>query len=272
MVSIHLKRSAIAITQRCTLKCKLCNAFMPYYTKPIDMPFDQVSKVLDRYFSIVNTVGIFGVLGGEPLMHRDISKILKKISSYSGQITERIDLVTNGTLDMNDETFAFFVDNAPKAKVIISHYGKYSPKADALAAKLDVHGANYRVAKYYGDDLLYGGWIDYRDHSKKHFTQDEIEQQAQNCIVKRQQYYLISEGEMHTCTRAHWRMRQGIIPRNPDEYLNLLNDAVSIEQQKITLAKIDSRSSTTSCAYCSGSNSEIERHPPAEQLQIKHRR
>ena len=266
MEKIYLKRSAIAVTQRCTLKCKLCNAYIPYYTKPIDMPFDQVSKALDRYFSIVDTVGIFGVLGGEPLMHRDISKILKKINSYSGHITERIDLVTNGTLDMNDDTFAFFVENAPKAKVIISHYGKHSLKADALAAKLDVHGANYRIAKYYGDDLLYGGWIDYRDHSKKHFTQEAIEQQSQNCIVRKEQYYLISEGEMHTCTRAHWRIRQGIIPRNPVEYLTLLDDAVSVEQQRLTLAKMDRQSSTTSCAYCAGANSESERYAPAEQL------
>ena len=266
MVTIHLKRSALSITQRCTLKCKLCNAYTPYYKKPIDMSFGQVSKVLDRYFSIVDSVGIFSVLGGEPLMHRDISKILNKLNSYSGQITERIDLVTNGTLNMNDETFAYFVDNAPKVKVIISHYGKYSPKADALAAKLDVHGANYRVAKYYGDDLLYGGWIDYRDHSKKHFTQEAIEQQAQNCIVRKEQYYLISEGEMHTCTRAHWRMRQGIIPRNPAEYLYLLDDRVSIEQQRITLDNMDKMIGTTSCAYCAGSNKERKRYVPAEQF------
>lgn len=266
MNNIHLQRTAIAITQRCTLKCKLCNAYIPYYKNPLDLPFDQISQILHRYFAILDRVKIFGVLGGEPLIHPDISKILNKINDYSNQITERIDLVTNGTLDMNDETIKFFVKNAPKAKVIISHYGKHSPKADVLAEKLKKHGANYRVANYHGENLLYDGWIDYRDHSKKHFTQETIEQQAKDCIVRKQRYYLISEGEMHTCTRAHWRMRQGIIPRNLNEYINLLDNAISIEQQKIILAQIESQIHTTSCAYCAGSNNERERYYPAEQL------
>ena len=266
MSLIELKRTAIAVTQRCTLKCKLCNAYMPSYEKPVDMPFDQAAKVIGRYFSIVDSVGIFSVLGGEPLMHHDIAKILKKINLYSAQITGRIDLVTNGTLDMNDETFAFFVETAPKAKVIISHYGKYSPKADALAKKLDTHGANYRVAKYYGEDLLYGGWIDYRDHTKKHFSKEAVEEQARNCVVRKEQYFLISEGEMHTCTRSHWRIRQGIIPRNPDEYIDLRDDTLSIEQNRETLTEMNRRISTTSCAYCSGANDESVRYIPAEQL------
>lgn len=266
METIRLKRSAIAITQRCTLRCELCNAYMPYYENPIDMPFDQARKALARYFSIVESVGIFGVLGGEPLMHPDLARILNEINLYTDQVTERIDMVTNGTMDMDDETFSFFVENAPKAQVIISHYGRRSPKADALAERLDRGGANYRVAKYYGDDLLYGGWVDYSDHSKKHFTPEAVEEQAKNCIVRQEQYYLITEGEMHTCTRSHWRMRQGIIPRNPGEYLDLLDDAASVEEQRKALAEMDRRTSTTSCAYCVGADSVTERHTPAEQL------
>ena len=270
MLRMELKRSAIAITQRCTLRCKLCNAYMPYYDKPIDMPYDQVVKALDRYFSIVDSVGIFGVLGGEPLMHKNLYEILETINSYSNQIRERIDVVTNGTLNMNDKLLAFFSENSDKAKVIISHYGAHSPKADQLAAALDACGANYRVAKYYGEDLLYGGWIDYRDHSIKHTTQDAIDDQAKNCIVRQEQYYLISEGQMHTCTRAHWRMRQGIIPKNEDEYLDLLDSAQSVESQKKKLLAMDSRVSTTSCAYCQGASSNSERYKPAEQLLSHH--
>ena len=266
MEKINLERSAISITQRCTLKCKLCNAYMPYYDKPRDMLFEDVEKVLKRYFSIVDTVGIFSVLGGEPLMHKDLGKILRLIGSYGEQILERIDLVTNGTLDMKDDVLEFFIENAPKAKVIISHYGELSAKADMLVEKLERHGVNYRVANYHGDNLLYNGWLDFRDHSKKHFTQEAVEQQAQNCIVRRQRYYLISEGEMHTCTRAHWRMREGIIPKNPNEYLNLLDENASIEMQKEILREMDRRIATTSCAHCDGSNENRKRYVPAEQL------
>ena len=266
MDTLKLDRSSLAITQRCTLKCKLCNAYIPYYKKPIDMPLNQIARVLERYFSIVDSVGIFGILGGEPLLHPDIVKILNAVKNYSERITERIDIVTNGTIMFTDELLAFFVENSPKTKVIISHYGQYSPKADMLIDKLTELGINYRAAKYYGDDLLYGGWLDFRDHSQKHFSPEAVARQAEGCIVSRNRYYLISEGEMHTCTRAHWRMREGIIPRNREEYLDLLDPKADLESQKITLTKLETRASTTSCAYCHGSNDSHLRYTPAEQL------
>jgi len=64
-------------------------------------------------------------------------------------------------------------------------------------------------------------------------------------------------------------MKQGIIPRNPNEYIELLDTTASIEQQREVLKKLHAKVSVTSCAYCWGSNDRSKRYTPAEQLEEK---
>ena len=82
---MELKRTTMVITQRCTLKCKLCLAFMPYYENPVDMLFADVEETLKRYFQLVDQVGIFSITGGEPLLHKDIVRIMELVFTYSNQ-------------------------------------------------------------------------------------------------------------------------------------------------------------------------------------------
>lgn len=55
----YLRRTTFVITQRCTLKCKLCLAFMPYYDNPVHTAYEQACRIIDNYFKIVDQVGIF---------------------------------------------------------------------------------------------------------------------------------------------------------------------------------------------------------------------
>ena len=266
MSRIVLKRTAIAITQRCTLKCRLCNAYIPYYSNPVDMGLDGISAVLDRYFSVVDSVGVFGVLGGEPLMRKDLRRILDKIWENGDRISERLDLVTNGTLAMDADVLEFFARNPKRTNVVISHYGKLSRKADAMAETLTGLGASCRVARYHGNNLLYGGWIDYRDHSRKHFTDVAVENQSRNCVVRQGRYYLITEGQMHTCTRSHWRIRSGIVAADPEHYLDLADSGVPVAELRERLLKLEAGTATPACAFCFGAGEDAIRYPAAEQL------
>jgi hypothetical protein len=262
----HLRNTALAITERCTLKCKLCFAYIPYHDNPQDMTISEISTVLERYFSIVSSVDSFCITGGEPLLHRDLLTILEMLSRYSGQINKTMDLITNGTLEIKSKVLRFLQNKKNIARVIISDYGKYSPKAKTLAGKLSSLGINVRVEGYNGESPLYGGWVDCSDHSLKHFTQHDVDEQGKSCYFKNKRGYTIRKGELHNCGRSYWRMLQNIIPRNPDEYLDLLDTMASIDQQRKILRKLHEKVSVTSCAYCWGANDHSERHMPAEQL------
>ncbi|HNX91351.1 MAG TPA: radical SAM protein [Candidatus Omnitrophota bacterium] len=266
---IHLKNTALAITERCTLRCKLCFAYIPYHDNPQDITIDVLDTILRRYFSIVSSVDHFCVTGGEPLVHPHLCAILNMINGYSGQINKTIDIITNGTLDIKDDVLGFLKQNKDKTRVIISDYGKYSPKTKTLEERLRSSGIIVRIERYAADDPLYGGWIDCRDHSLKHFTQEEIDRQGKHCYFKNKRGYTIRKGELHNCGRSYWRMLKNIIPRNPEEYLNLLDMETPIEHQREILRKLHKKDSVTSCAYCWGANARSKRYKPAEQLPAK---
>lgn len=266
---MELKRTTMVITQRCTLKCKLCLAFMPYYENPVDMLFADVEETLKRYFQLVDQVGIFSITGGEPLLHKDIVRIMELVFTYSNQVKETVDLVTNGTIPFSGDLLKVLERNREKARVIVSDYGAdLSKNIGKIVQALEEHKICYRIQNYAGDgDWLFDGWVDFRDHSLKHTTEEELLQQALRCIFRRGHYYVINDGELHPCSRSYWRMRNGIIPRDQKQYIDLLNmkDADVLEMKK-RLLEIETLVALNSCAYCNGVYNGVERHKPAEQL------
>lgn len=61
---INLSRTTFCITQRCTLKCKLCLAFIPYYKNPVDVKPEEAEAVLREYFGLISSVNVLTVTGG----------------------------------------------------------------------------------------------------------------------------------------------------------------------------------------------------------------
>lgn len=88
MKRTDIKRTTFCVSQRCTLKCKLCLAFIPYYDNPKDVSLEEAKQILDIYFRVVDSVDTFTVTGGEPLMNRELPRILQEVFSYQKQIKE----------------------------------------------------------------------------------------------------------------------------------------------------------------------------------------
>lgn len=263
---MYLKRSTLNVTQRCTLNCKLCLAFIPYYEHPTDLPLDSAEKVIDRYFEIVDKVGTFCITGGEPLMNKDITAIMKKLASHSDQILEHIDMVTNGTLDVPEDLLTALEPYREKARIIISNYGSdLSKKIESIKKAVSAHGLVYRVQEYSPDgNWLYDGWIDFTDHSLKHKTIPEVEASAKKCLFRQGHYYVINDGILYPCPRLHWRTHEGIV--SSSQCIDLLNGTQSVQADQAKLSELENLVYLDSCAYCYGNNETVPRHKPAEQL------
>ena len=124
MQRIEISRTALCITQKCTLRCKLCLAFIPYYKDPRDTTLEEAKKVIKSYFQVVDTVKTFTVTGGEPIVNKDLDGILAELYSYKDQITGSIDFVTNGTLDIPSNVLDRFEKHSNCTRVILSDYGE----------------------------------------------------------------------------------------------------------------------------------------------------
>ena len=113
---MKIRRTTFVITQKCTLKCKLCLAFMPYYKNPVNTTLEEAERIVNNYFNIVDEVQIFSITGGEPLVNPELVNIIKKVLTYRDKITNTIDIVTNGTLMFRDDLLELLEKNNDKIK------------------------------------------------------------------------------------------------------------------------------------------------------------
>lgn len=237
MNNMILPSTSIMVTEACTLKCKLCLAFVPYYQKHTQMNLREAKTIFERYFQIVDGVEKVSITGGEPLLNPEIDSILKLLYGYTDKILKEIIFITNGTIRFSD--------------ALLETYNKLCEK-----------GIN---AILYTEDNRYG-WIDCRNHELKHKTQEACEQQAKGCAFFQGKKYVINRGRLYTCTRAAYRIQENVIPYTDDAFLDLLDDEVSVEFQRNKLNTLLNASSTISCAYCDGLTEKSVKYRAAEQL------
>lgn len=238
-MKINITRTVLNITTFCNLKCKNCLAFIPYYEKKQNIAAAEAKIILKKYFEVVDTVEHFTVTGGEPLLNKDVYEILCEVFRYKNQIVGSVDFVTNGTLMIPDNILDLFESHKQDAKIVLSNYG---------------------------DDLYYNGWIDFSDHSLKWKTVEERDKNASKCIHHCGRYFIIYDGEIHSCSRSYWRIRNHIIPKIEGEYVPLVDEKYTLEYKREMLLEMMSNKSTTSCAHCVGLCNDVPRVEPAVQL------
>lgn len=68
-----------------------------------DMPLDIAKKSADVFFSKYDCVGEFVLIGGEPLLYKNLIEIVEYIGSKYGSKIILFSITTNGTIIPSDE-------------------------------------------------------------------------------------------------------------------------------------------------------------------------
>ena len=76
------ERTELTITHRCTLKCKLCGAYSPYYSPTPHWRGEELQSYVDKYFEVVDSVEKMTISGGEPFLHPDLPELVKYLNKY----------------------------------------------------------------------------------------------------------------------------------------------------------------------------------------------
>lgn len=266
MEEFNISRCAIVITKRCTLKCKLCGDYIPYIENPKDLEFSIFKEIVDKLFKYTDHFGDFSLSGGEPLMHKNFSTLLQYVLEFKEKY-DRLLILTNGTLLPNKDTINIIKEHGiDKVQFNISNYGKVSQNVDKLVKLLESNGIKHREIKYFGEDSWCGGWVDYGNHAQKFFTEEEVKENAKQCTFRKGFDSLcVYEDGIFKCGRAHRRMNLGIIPKNTEEYIDILSD-ISCDDFRRVIKNIQTAPYSTSCKYCHGLNDNQKRYPAAEQI------
>lgn len=259
MMGIRIKRVAITLTFRCTLKCKLCGADAPKYEKPKHFTYEQITTMISRFMDLIDYVEEFELSGGEALMHEDLDKIIEFSMQYKDKF-DKLYIFTNGTIIPRENVCNVLKKYNNNIRFFISNYGEVSCKTDELITMLKDYGINYKEKKYYGIDIHCGGWVDFGDFSPTKYDYKQ-------CYYLNSDYCIqIRGGEVHMCGRSYRGMELGVIEKTEDQYMDILADDFEVEKEKKHLQELIDLKELKICKYCNGLRPDSERFVPAEQM------
>ena len=244
----------IPITTKCTLQCKECSNLIPCYKNNNSISLDKLLESIDKFLEIINNIVYIRVLGGEPFLSKDLEKIIDKL--LKSDKVQRIEIVTNGTIIPTDKKLLKKLSNK-RINVSISKY-PYS-RLDKLTEVLRKNNISYKI-----DDIRF--WLSYGPLNKRNKSLKELKKQYRKCnhVCKS-----MVNGEIHLCPRSSHGKDLNIIDVPKDEYLDVLDTNLTIEEKRTKLNKLLKRKYIIACDYCDFATDKCKKIAVAEQLKAK---
>lgn len=261
----HVDSLGLLVTLKCTLKCRLCGMYAPYYKNPYNPEYSILTNQIDRLFEIITSVDQFCVSGGEPLLRKDLPQILDYLFHYKDNITKEILIITNGTLIPEQKLLESAQKWNEKIRVVVNDYGNgLSPKASLVIQQLKKYHISNELREQY-DGRYYGGWVDYRNLTERYSPQEAIEK-FKECAnpTKLHTFILQENGIIYPCQRLK-RIQEMGIPIKDNEFVDIFSIEESLQEKREKIINFYN-SYYSSCTRCDGMKSNSERFPAAEQL------
>ncbi|MDE6568490.1 MAG: hypothetical protein K2K70_12265 [Lachnospiraceae bacterium] len=155
---LHVPLAQICVTERCSLKCKKC-AHGCYATASSheDLSISEVMHSADSFFTRIDYIKVFVLIGGEPLLYKELEQAVAYIGEHYRKQIGLFEITTNGTIMPSDELL--HVCKKYNVLILISNYGGTIPrlkeKYEMLISKLEEQGVSY----YLGSES--DTWMDY---------------------------------------------------------------------------------------------------------------
>lgn len=139
----------IHIADHCNLNCKNCSMFCGLVKKPNYSDYMQTQKSLCVLKQIFNHIKRIRIIGGEPLLNKELNKYLYMIRKIYPKSNIRV--ITNGILvtDMKDDLITAFKDTS--AKLIITSYLPLIGKLDKINDFLKDKEIDYEISEIVTD-------------------------------------------------------------------------------------------------------------------------
>lgn len=269
MNDLIMQHATMDVTYDCNLKCRLCGASAPY--TPVhrrNFSFETQIDALKRFFQIVAHVKVFDLCGGEVLLYKNLKELLLCMKKYTSQFDD-LRLVTNGTLLPGEELMDVIQTFGNKISFIVDNYGpELSKNAEELDMILTRLGIRHIYRQYTRENPYCGGWVDFGDFKKRKLeSQEEAERLFSRCAIAQKVHFCFSilGAEVYPCQPARM-CRELHIVDNYDEYLDLSDPALSVEEQRQKIKNICNVKYLSACYYCNGLCEDSKRYIPAEQL------
>ncbi len=180
----------VILTTRCSLNCKNCNNLMPLYKEPYHVDADTVISDIRKLLDNVDTIIKFGLLGGEPMIYPELSRVLDVVLESPKVMFA--DITTNATVLPDSAMLKKF--RHPKMFVEISNYGVKTQKVGEFAALMRENGIRYSVDKA-------TSWIAPGGTELRGKDEDQLRREYNGCYSSRYCRTMLN-GKMYLCARG----------------------------------------------------------------------
>lgn len=258
----YIELAQICLTERCTLKCKKCaHACNAAYENKQDLTLKQVFRSADIFFEKVDWIKEFVLLGGEPLLYKQLDKVIEYIGECYRDKMMIYSITTNGTIKPSKK----ILDICKKynCKIDISNYSMQIPflksKYENLIRLLESHNIEYSISPIEHEWMDYG--FEYVDHGGREETLISIFDACKTPCRE------IRENKFYYCVMARSvsdNLGYGI---GCDDYLNM-EDLNGDNSKKLLLEYTSGYSEKgylDMCNHCHGANAVLYPIPAAEQ-------
>lgn len=252
----YLTQVQIPVTMRCTLRCRECDAYIPYVRKAEDFDTETIIQSVNRLLDAYKTIGNILLYGGEPLLYTNLYKLVEEFSNNPN--IEQVSVVSNGTLMPNDRLLRALLNK--KVLMRISDYGELSRKKDDLIELLNKWGIRYEVT-----DFKY--WNRRPTVEILNETDEQLRRKVFNCCTVANSTTLIN-GKLFFCSYSAYQNYLKAVPDFGDNYVYLLNNEETGLQLRKKIDSIRQMGNDgipkQACRFCNFNNFE-DNLPVAEQ-------
>lgn len=214
----------MAITTACSLKCKNCNMFTPYYKKPIMYSFEDLKRSVDLFFARIDYVFCIGILGGEALLNKDLERFVEYLYENYNSKFGSVCITTNGVLFPTKEQLSVIKKN--NIIMAISDYKeaiKDKSRIDELEKLFIDNGIVCKVRR----DLT---WCDFGFPNKRlDIADDHAREHMMGCNPG---WRGLNEGKFYFCNCAWSAEKAGLFQLDLDDWLDLAKMPVCEETKE----------------------------------------
>lgn len=254
----------ISVTERCTLKCRKC-AHGCYAVNNItasDLSLEQVKKSADSFFSKVDFVQEFVLIGGEPLLYKQLTDAISYIGERYREQIGIFSITTNGTLIPDEQILKLCKEHGVLFRIsnysatLIQLEDAYRRLTDAL----QIHEVEYILGRAEKE------WMDYGfDHVDRKASGEELIRVFDSCRTPCRE---VRENRFYFCVMARSVSENMEFHVGKEDYLDL--DSLEGEQGKRELLEFQlgysEKGYLDMCNYCYGAEAVNYPIPAAEQV------
>ena len=233
----YMRSLDVMVTTKCTLRCESCCNLMPYYKSHDPFSAESILSSIRMIANNVDLVSEFRLIGGEPLINKEWSRIARGITDEYPE--QEIFVYTNGTIVPSDSMLELI--EGRNVRFIITSYGELSRNLLDLEAQLDKYSVQYVTtpAEY---------WVDCSSISHHQRSKEQLREVFKECCVK--YLYTLLHGRLYRCPFIANAANLGAIPEDAGNYVDLTVQRTSIQAELRRF--INNPSFFPGCDFCDG--------------------